>query len=146
MRRRNVEGAFLSGLLHDVGRPIILQLLTEVEKKTSQSLDAETSRKMLEEYHTIVGERLVTRWSLPSWVASAARWHHDLDSATADAEIVQSVCLADLLAHWTVDPSPARLEAIHGHRAIERLNFYVQDVQDLLAQRDDVERSARSFA
>ena len=33
MRRANVESAFLCGLLHEVGKPVLLQLIVDVARE-----------------------------------------------------------------------------------------------------------------
>ena len=37
MRRANVESAFLCGLLHDIGKPVILQALADLQRDITQS-------------------------------------------------------------------------------------------------------------
>ena len=32
LRRSNVEGAFLCGLLHDIGKPVLLQTLVDIQR------------------------------------------------------------------------------------------------------------------
>ncbi|TPV95015.1 MAG: HDOD domain-containing protein [Myxococcales bacterium FL481] len=66
--------AFLCGLLHDMGHPIVLSLLTRIPAASDLS---DSERDMVSELlHPIVGERVARAWELPEQVAEVCRFHH----------------------------------------------------------------------
>ncbi len=67
------EMAFLCGLLHDVGHPILIQM---VDAGTLPQITKSKPRALFEFLHPIVGERVIRSWGLPSVVAEVARFHH----------------------------------------------------------------------
>lgn len=146
-QRHNVEGAFLCGLFHDVGKPVILQLLGEVEEELSIPLDPEAVEWMLHELHTEVAPLLVERWSLPEWMEAAIQHHHDPAAAGSGpkAERAWLACFADELAHALTgeDPDPERLIR---HPAAVELNLYSEDVHELFELRESVLDAMRTFA
>jgi putative nucleotidyltransferase with HDIG domain len=83
-RRLNVEEAFLCGLLHDVGQPVLLQAIVDLGQAAGLVLErgaVETACAML---HARVGASLVAHWSLPVRLADAIRHHHDRGRAMPD--------------------------------------------------------------
>jgi putative nucleotidyltransferase with HDIG domain len=67
------SAAYLAGLLHDVGKPVVASLLLEAEKQISQGNKGKTStwidesiwRKIVGESHRKVGVILARKWNLP---------------------------------------------------------------------------------
>jgi putative nucleotidyltransferase with HDIG domain len=147
-RRRNVEAAFLSGLMHDVGKPILLQAVLELAK--DQLVDEETLRAWIDEFHAPVGARLLERWKLPPWVAAAVLGHHEPERAGEHRELAATALLGDLLAHWSVEAdenaATARETVLRGHQVLVALCIYPDDLELLMERKVAVQDSARSFA
>ena len=67
------NAAYLAGLLHDVGKPVVASLLLEAEKQVSQGkksawIDENIWRKIVAESHRKVGVILARKWNLPAEV------------------------------------------------------------------------------
>jgi HD-like signal output (HDOD) protein len=85
------EGAFIAGLLHDVGKLLIAvgapdlyeELLTIVAVRGTSMIECE--RELLEMDHAELSELAISRWDLPGPIQWAARYHHD----PAEAEKVE---------------------------------------------------------
>ena len=82
----DAEGAYLAGLLHDVGKPIVAAILLEAEKQLtarSQSpwFNSDTWISVVQGIHRPVGLALADKWKLPDAVQSAIRDCSDFDSA-----------------------------------------------------------------
>ena len=69
VRRQNVEDAFLSGLLHDIGRPVLLQELSDVRTESAIEADDDEIRSAAEEHRIPMAARLVRSWELPGRLA-----------------------------------------------------------------------------
>jgi len=110
---RNAEAAFLAGLLHDVGMPIVLAeaLALYRQRKTLPGSRTELEQAMLA-FHAEFGLELARRWSLGAWVEAAMCHHHEPAAARPGQEDVGLVALADLLADWADDEAstPQELE------------------------------------
>jgi putative nucleotidyltransferase with HDIG domain len=68
--------AYLAGLLHDIGKPIVAGLLLEAERKLIEELDmpwmTETLwKKTVAESHRGVGAAVATTWNLPPAIGEA---------------------------------------------------------------------------
>jgi HD-like signal output (HDOD) protein len=101
LRRSNVEEAFLTGLLHDIGEPVVLRLGVERLKEAQRAAGAaspavvrEALARSMAELHTDVGARVTATWELPAPLSESARRHHEADGG---GNLVRTVMLADAL-------------------------------------------------
>ncbi len=148
--RRNVETAFLAGLLHDVGQPIVLGALDAFDGLGAVGPGQELRGTLLDEYHGPVGERLMDSWGFPSDVVAAVAWHHDPARACESEELAHTVHLADLCAHWTLESIPAqrlvREERLSRDASVAVLGLYVDELDELLCCEPTVQVCAEAFA
>jgi putative nucleotidyltransferase with HDIG domain len=121
--RNNVEDAFLCGLLHDVGRPVLLQALVTLLAKAKVQADRGAVLELVRELHERAGAALAKAWTLPETVITALAGHH-----TAEPELgsipVRIVSLADRFAHLSAEGSALTSEALSGHPALAALEIY----------------------
>ena len=66
------ETLYLCGLLHNVGKPVILQALEELKAEFKMDLSHEGGLTLMEEFHQNVGGRVAQQWKLPEAVQQAA--------------------------------------------------------------------------
>lgn len=97
------EEAFVCGLLHDIGK--ILMLRADVERFESL-LDQRTEHGMLEWEekiygfdHTEVGAYVANKWRLPDAVCSVIMHHHDPSKSPHSVVMANVVNAADLIAN-----------------------------------------------
>lgn len=166
--RTSVESALLCGLLQNVGKPVLLQLVRETAEQLGEEVDKDTTLHIVEDYHTLVGSRMAGAWGLPEVVATTVHFHHDPASAPKYQDETRITGLSDVLAHHLlgVDPSVmygrspglALLESPTG-AAIEELSFrlvdehpdfaelgmYPEDVAALLGRADQIRETVEIF-
>ncbi len=144
--RRNVEGAFLCGLLHDVGRPVVLQATFDALGPRRQGpLPAALLEAAMDEFHAEVGARLVESWKLADWTRAAVAHHHRPGRAAPHEEEARITRLADLLSHWVLAEARAAAEFPEEEPVIAELNLYPEDVEALLDSRSRVLELAEAF-
>jgi len=95
--------AYLGGLLHDLGKPIVAGLLLEAERKLVEELDVpwmtETLwQKTVAEAHRGVGAALASGWRLPSAVVEAIEHCDSYDRAAGPHACGNLVRFANVLA------------------------------------------------
>ncbi len=137
LRRQSVEGAFLCGLLHDVGRPVLLQEVLDLWPNLENPPNPIEITALVDELHATVGAALVKRWSLPQWMSTAIAWHHNYRSAPEHADEVMTTVLADQLAHWSLEDD-VDTESLKGSLVIGELNLYPEEFVELLTEREHV--------
>lgn len=138
LRRRNVEGAFLCGLLHDIGEPVLLQAVAQFEWRNKTTYDDADIFAVMGELHAQVGGVLVSRWSLAEWMADAIAWHHEPEAAPRHEEEAMTTCLADRLAHWAIEEPAEETAALKSLPLLAELNIYPEEMDQLLAARECV--------
>jgi putative nucleotidyltransferase with HDIG domain len=138
--RNNVEEAFLCGLLHDVGRPVLLQALLEAARQRSSSATREELLGLVSEIHCRGGAALAAAWTLPDSVAQAIANHHSPSSEHAAS--VHITALADVLAHALLDAPELDPAAVRGHVALTKLEIYPDVLSKILARAESVRQAA----
>jgi putative nucleotidyltransferase with HDIG domain len=136
--RNNVEEAFLCGLLHDVGRPVLLQALLEVARERTAPRAGLLS--LVSELHCRAGASLATAWALPESVSQAILNHHAARSEHAAS--VHITALADVLSHALLDSPELDPEAVRGHPALEKLEIYPDLLSKILSRAESVRQAA----
>jgi HD-like signal output (HDOD) protein len=102
------DEAFLSGLLHDIGKPILWNCepiaYQEVIKRTREAslTTYEAESAILGFDHSQVGGYLGERWRFPQAIVDAIREHHETQPITPSARLVQ---VSDWVTHnaWFSD-------------------------------------------
>jgi putative nucleotidyltransferase with HDIG domain len=94
------QEAFLAGLLHDVGKLFLLQVLDDLQGsgEYNLSLSKVTVLEVMSNLHAEHGARLLQQWNLPELYCDVARQHHD-ESVDGDHCILMLVRLVNLACH-----------------------------------------------
>lgn len=71
------DEAFLFGLLHDIGKFVILKLANEDKPLAPGAMSAEQLDALIEARHAAIGGRALARWSFPAEVQTPVAFHHD---------------------------------------------------------------------
>jgi len=73
--------AFVGGLLHDVGKLVVLRAIDEIKGKKDnlRDLSAPLIDEILETAHSKVGYRFLRQWDIPEVYCEVARDHHELE-------------------------------------------------------------------
>jgi putative nucleotidyltransferase with HDIG domain len=141
VKRWNVEEAFLGGLLHDIGRPVLLQTVVDLERELGCRAPRLASLDAVSEAHARAGASLVTRWALPAKLAEAVLHHHALVAPGPGAPLFALIGIADGLAHLALGPGESSESALRESPLLAAVNLYPEEFDGLLGTRDKV-RSA----
>ncbi|MFC1481355.1 HDOD domain-containing protein [Candidatus Neomarinimicrobiota bacterium] len=104
-REPNVERYFLGGILHDIGRLILLQQLPDEVRNiilTSKEDDVLVADLEIQEFgfdHAEIGAQLMHHWNLPDNLLNMVAGHHQPRKANQFKEAAAIIHFADLLAH-----------------------------------------------
>lgn len=142
-KRWNVEEGFLCGLLHDVGRPVLLQALIDLHAKHGCPPDMVAMDAAINKLHAFVGSELVSSWTLPTRLAESIHHHHHPEQSTTARATATLTAFADDCAHWLLgDDAPGARTvteaSILAHPTLGELNLYPEDVDALLAKADEI--------
>jgi putative nucleotidyltransferase with HDIG domain len=89
------EHAFVCGLLHDLGRPLTLSLLSDAK---APKLDPAQRTVLVDALHCTIGARVAEAWGLPDVVIRVCRDHHaDVGGSAASMNGVSTIAICEAL-------------------------------------------------
>ncbi|MCK4709836.1 MAG: HDOD domain-containing protein [Gammaproteobacteria bacterium] len=94
------ESLFTAGLLHEIGRLIMVQKMPELSMEVQQAVETgsediyQAEQRIFGYTHCEVGAAFITHWGLPDMLAEISRYHHTPDKAEQFVEEVKIVNLA----------------------------------------------------
>lgn len=140
--RRNVEIAYLCGLLHNVGVPLVLGALAGVAKQPLSSADVNA---LLGEFSARAGALLGKNWKLPDPVIATIEHIAAFAQVTEHADSVVIAHAGRAIGEAMLS-GPLLGTEISKLPSIQHLNLYPDDVTALLAARDTVRQSMESMS
>jgi putative nucleotidyltransferase with HDIG domain len=110
--------AFTSGLIHDVGKLIILKSFENdylPQKWMTELSNEENLHNELQLFsftHDMVGGQLLEKWLFPENLITAVAYHHRPGQTSKDATFAYIVQLADILSFYSCNPERLGEESI----------------------------------
>lgn len=98
------EEAFIGGLVHDIGKLVILMLFPESYreilklKKVHQMASVPAEMQVLGCSHEQIGRLLLDRWNMPDSTKACAEFHHRHQDCSTHGDLVAIVAYADHLS------------------------------------------------
>lgn len=138
MRRYNVESAYLCGLLHAVGKPVVLKTVTAIAADMHIPLEPSSVTSFLDAYHSRVGSLIALEWALPPQVAEAIAYYRIYEQAPSHRQEAMMTCLADRLATYLLVPDSFDDSTLRDHSVFADLNLYPNDVDSLLSLKEKI--------
>lgn len=147
-KKYNVEATFLGGLLHEIGKPIILFALCSLIK-SKNDIDSAEVEEILEELHIKFAKKVMLDWNLPKLVTSISCDYKNLES---NFESISNfpretaiVFLAHKLALYSCEnyevpimDNKIELEEILTLPEWGKINYYRDEVEDLLTETETI--------
>ncbi|MCA8942242.1 MAG: HDOD domain-containing protein [Planctomycetes bacterium] len=135
--RMNVETAFLQGLLHAMGKPVLMMMLHEIELSVGV-LSIDVLGATLDSYHARIGARLAEKWELAQPIRDAIRAQDDWTAQAEPPSGAPLIQLAALLASATgVDRRPEASE-LQSDASVEALNLYPDELEAIAAMSEQI--------
>jgi putative nucleotidyltransferase with HDIG domain len=96
------EAAYLAGLLHDVGKPIVAAVLLEAERQMTELynrafIDSGDWLEVVGRIHRPIGVSLAEKWQLPDAVSKCVKESTEYDNSDRNS-LVNAVCFANALS------------------------------------------------
>lgn len=144
------EGAFLLGLLHDTGTPVLVSTIADLEKQNQgRSFGQDTVEIVISQLHEDVGGHVLTSWGMSASVVEAARAHHlylGSGRATPSQQLVHAgvlICqhlgIGDVQRdiNFTVDHAFADIKLNDMERMTPILETVTRELESLMVGLDD---------
>ena len=142
MKKCDPESMFTAGLLHDIGRLIIMEnhkklpvtdLLHAIKNEKKQLYKSE--RKAFGFTHGDIAEALFSKWNLPPILKEAAVFHHAPTMAPRFREEACCIHIADAITHaMRLGNSGDCYVPVISEEAWESLNIPLSELSDITSQ------------
>ncbi|MEM8486518.1 MAG: HDOD domain-containing protein [Bacteroidota bacterium] len=146
LRRRNIEGQYLCGLLHTIGKPVILQACIGLQEELGRTLDKDTATILMNNFHNSVGSILTFSWGLPDLVSKTCLYYTNYEEAPTFKDETIATYLASQLALLIGDSLEKEQEVLRSDPAFHLLNLYPEDVQLLFDKLDSISEIIAAMA
>lgn len=145
-KRRNVESMFLCGLLHSIGCPVVLRVLSDLQKGARAMMSEADAERVMLEFEAQAAAAVTVEWNLPRVVQVVSAKYRDPESEDEFVEEVKLTALADRLAWFMLDKSPPDDAELSKLPAWADLNFYPDDIEAIFERRSALRESAALFS
>lgn len=139
--RKNVEMAYLCGLLHNIGVPLILHRLGDL----CSNLGPAALDPLLRELAPLAGERLAIEWKLPDLVPVTIANLNQFQNAGDAQDAVAVAATGVALGRWMCTKTILISEVI-ALPSTQHLSLYPDDVEKVLAKLDSIRESMESMS
>jgi putative nucleotidyltransferase with HDIG domain len=136
LRLRGLEEGFLCGLLHDLGKLLLLRHNPEVY---SELLNASDESNLLSAEmscfgytHSQVGALAAKRWNLPDEISQPIYFHHDPGQAAHGLLMSRVVDVADLVAYRAGYGVQSDARAVEDSESVIALNLTEEQLQQVV--------------
>jgi putative nucleotidyltransferase with HDIG domain len=137
------EEAFLYGLLHDIGKLLILKLAHDSGRQLQPSSEEDLA-ELIAEKHAEFGGYLLEQWKLSERLVDPVVWHHQPDQAEQHPRAAAVAAAANRLAHRygfgcsadTSDPllDPVMLSVGFNERRLAHIDAYAPGLFEIARQ------------
>ncbi len=143
--RSNVEAAFLCGLLHSIGQPVILQTIAESKNQLSPMSDDEL-KPLYEEFESPYCQVVAKEWGLPEIVAEAIGFYKNFNEAPSKSDLAPTIFFGSQLATLMLHPDTIEKETIMHSPALDIVNLYPDEVTALLEKEATIKTSMETLS
>ena len=134
--KQNVEEAFMGGLLHDIGKSVVMQAMASLEKR-GRPFSEEEMRAVAMSLHEELGARSLATWGLPvRSVAAVAHHHRPLAAPPLGRDVACIVSVANDVAHGFETGEPLDVDTLSPRLAA--INLYFEDLSTIVDRKDEL--------
>jgi HD-like signal output (HDOD) protein len=125
------DEAFLYGLLHDIGKLVILKLARDCEHHGVATPSEEEVQRVLDEMHAAIGGYVLDQWGMPRRLHDPIVWHHDPDGAQTRPDAAAVAYVANRLAHKYGFGCQAEQEDLLADPVFKRIGMDARSIEKL---------------
>ena len=149
LKRRNVESAYLCGLLHRVGMAVILARVGSAALTNRLSPDPRVVLRLATAHEARVGAELAQSWSLPpAVIATVAHWSDPLDAQEFRTPVMEVALARQISDELRTPGAGGELpDSMLGpvSKWMDELSIYPDELFSIMAQRAAIYATAESF-
>ncbi|WP_370978090.1 HDOD domain-containing protein [Agaribacterium sp. ZY112] len=143
--RKNVEAAFLGGLLNEIGRPLAVQLALELAAELKLSIKSEDIQNIEVSCSRAIALKVIDAWEMPEAVKNVITYFDNYqEEHSGKLQTAIAVAGSVIAKHFYADENKEKvpnLEELKAHPAFSEINLYQDEVEQLL-EREELVKSA----
>lgn len=139
--RKNVEVAYLCGLLHNIGVPLLLKLVREASE---QILNEAQLTRVLNAKTAAVSLMLAESWQIPGPMQVAIAQWNNTQYIGEHQEVALTTRAGIKMANWMLD-SELELSRIVDCTEIQALDIYPEDAEQLMELQEKISSAMESI-
>lgn len=130
--RGDYERAFICGLLHDIGKTVMLDMFSDY------LLADDVRRELMDDYHAEIGYLLARKWNFDEAIQESIRFHHEPERAGVHRGLVEMVCLSNIMTCCGLDSGMPGM-------GLTGLDLKQINITELLERVDALDAAAREI-
>jgi HD-like signal output (HDOD) protein len=136
--KRNVEASFLCGLLHSIGRPVVLQSISDYQREHQISVSNDEALVLEQLFHVGFGEVVVEKWGMPIIVQESVQFYQNYAESKRSVEQAMVINAAAKLASEMLVPAESDFDEVLSGIVFADLNLYEDDIETLKLKEETV--------
>jgi HD-like signal output (HDOD) protein len=136
--RLNVEATFLCGLLHSIGRPVLIQTALDSCSRLRLNIEENELYAIEDHLHLEVGNQVLKKWEMPMIICEALQYFYHYNDAPHAMEQTAIVNAAADFATLTLKPEDLSKSDLLEREVLGDLNLYPDEVEALLEKQGDI--------
>ncbi|MDG1891382.1 MAG: HDOD domain-containing protein [Verrucomicrobiota bacterium] len=143
--QKDSDQQFMCGLLHTVGKPIILQLVSEMGVLMPMNPPYDGLIAMTDKLHHKAGTLAGERWKLPDQVRACCAYYRDTEKTDAHQDAVRMTCLASQMADLCQADDADLQHKLKKHPLFNLLGFHENQVQQLFEAKEKIMEDTKAM-
>lgn len=135
---KDTEIMFLCGMIHALGKPVILQIIGDIKQKSGLDINADTLYELIEDYHIKVSDILAEKWELPEFLKLTMKFYKNYQMAPDFKDEIMITYLSDIFASSIVYNEKVSEEDVYNDPIIGHLSMDKAQIEDLYARKDEI--------
>ncbi|MBI9075271.1 MAG: HDOD domain-containing protein [Desulfatibacillum sp.] len=121
------DDCFVGGLLHDVGKLVLLQYFPQTMDSVRQAMAEKPAsflmaeRELTNANHAVIGGALAKKWRLPEGLLGVIKNHHTMSSSSVDMDRLKVVHAANIIVNGYLGDYLGRKWPLSTHPSVEAL-------------------------
>jgi HD-like signal output (HDOD) protein len=136
--KKNVEASFLCGLLHSIGRPVVLQSIYDYKQDHQLALSNEEALALEQLFHVAFGVVAVEKWGMPIIVQESVQYYQNYADAKRSVEQAMVINAAAQLASEMLTSAESDYIDVLSDTVFADLNLYEDDIETLKVKEETI--------
>lgn len=146
MSGRPTDAAYLQGLLHEIGKPVVVHAVVEIVRRSGVPLTPDEFAAAVARFQTEAGEHVAAAWKLPPAIAAVVQHWQNFRAAREHVTDAAIVGLAHRFAHYALnDDSDLARESIGTDERLGEIGLEPVDLVNLFNRTERVLAQVRTY-